>query len=60
MELCCSSNILGYMDIYRRKKSVRGATRGPRGWGAPRGVGRVGECSNFKKNPTHTQDHGDA
>ena len=20
----------------------------------------VGECSNFKKNPTHTQDHGDA
>ena len=24
---------LGYMSIYRRKKSVRGATRGPRGWG---------------------------
>ena len=22
------------MDIYRRKKSVSGATRGPRGWGA--------------------------
>ena len=21
---------------------------------------RVGECSNFKKIPTHTQDHGDA
>ena len=20
----------------------------------------VGECSNFKKIPTHTQDHGDA
>ena len=25
---------LGYMDLYRRKKSVRGATRGPRGWRA--------------------------
>ena len=24
----------GYMEIYRRKKSVRGATRGPRGWRA--------------------------
>ena len=23
-------------------------------------VGSVGERSNFKKNPTHTQDHGDA
>ena len=22
--------------------------------------GTVGERSNFKKNPTHTQDHGDA
>ena len=22
--------------------------------------GDVGERSNFKKNPTHTQDHGDA
>ena len=26
--------VLGYMGIYRRKKSVRGATRGPRGWRA--------------------------
>ena len=24
------------------------------------GVARVGERSNFKKIPTHTQDHGDA
>ena len=23
-------------------------------------TGSVGECSNFKKFPTHTQDHGDA
>ena len=23
-----------YVDIYRRRKSVRGTTRGPRGWGA--------------------------
>ena len=30
----------GYVDIYRRKKYVGGATRGPRGWRArPRGVG---------------------
>ena len=29
--------------------------------GAPRGVGApFGEHSNFKKFPTHTQDHGDA
>ena len=28
-DLLCSPIFLGYMDIYRRKKSVRGATRGP-------------------------------
>ena len=39
--LWSSPIILGYMGIYRRKKSVRGATRGPRGWGAPREVGRA-------------------
>ena len=32
-DLFCSPMFLGYMDIYMRKKSVRGATRGPRGWG---------------------------
>ena len=26
--------LLGYKSIYRRKKYVGGATRGPRGWGA--------------------------
>ena len=26
---------LGYNSIYRRRNQVRGATRGPRGWGAP-------------------------
>ena len=31
--LLCPWMFSGYMDIYRRKKSVRGATRGPRGWG---------------------------
>ena len=31
---------LGYVDIYRRKKYVGGATGGPRGWRArPEGVG---------------------
>ena len=29
----CSRMFSGYMSIYRRKKSVRGATRGPQGWG---------------------------
>jgi hypothetical protein len=33
-DLFCSPKVLGYMEIYRRKKSVRGATRGPRGWRA--------------------------
>ena len=32
--------VWGYVDIYRRKKYVGGATGGPRGWRAlPRGVG---------------------
>ena len=39
-DLFCSPMFLGYMDIYRRKKSVRGATRGPRGW-EPRGQARL-------------------
>ena len=38
-DLLCSSIVLGYMGIYRRKKSVRGATRGPRGWGRAQGAG---------------------
>ena len=38
-DLFCSPIALGYMDIYRRKKYVRGATRGPRGWRALPGVG---------------------
>ena len=35
-DLFCPLMFLGYMDIYiyRRKKSVRGATRGPRVWRA--------------------------
>ena len=33
-DLLCSSIVLGYMEIYRRKKYVRGATRGSRGWRA--------------------------
>ena len=36
-DLMSSPIVLGYMDIYRRKKSVRGATRGPRGWGHAQG-----------------------
>ena len=39
-DLLCSRMFLGYMEIYRQKKYVRGATRGLRGWRAlPRGVG---------------------
>ena len=33
-DLLCSRMFLGYIGIYRRKKYVRGATRGPRGWRA--------------------------
>ena len=33
-DLFYSPMFLGHMDIYRRKKSVGGATRGPRGWRA--------------------------
>ena len=40
-DLSYSPIVLGYMDIYRRKKYVRGATRGPRGWRARLGGGRV-------------------
>ena len=33
-DLLCSPIVLGYMYIYRRKKYVRGAMRGPQGWRA--------------------------
>ena len=36
-DLLCSPMFLGYMDIYRQKKSVMGATRGPPGWGRTQG-----------------------
>ena len=39
-DLLCSPIVLGYMEIYRQKKYVSGATRGPRGWGRAQG-GRV-------------------
>ena len=37
-DLLCSRMFLGYMEIYRQKKYVRGATRvegAPRGWARP-------------------------
>ena len=40
-DLLCSSIVLGYMEIYRQKKYVRGATRGPYGWRARPGDGRA-------------------
>ena len=33
--------VWGYVGIYRRKKYVGGATRGPQGWGVPGRVGRA-------------------
>ena len=40
-DILCSPVVLGYMEIYRRKKYVRGAPRGPRGGRArPRGWAR--------------------
>ena len=45
-DLLLSSMLLGYMQIYRRKKSVEGASRGPRegrvrpvGWACPLSCG---------------------
>jgi len=40
-DLSSYSMVLGYMGIYRQKKSVRGATRGPRDKGACLGGGRA-------------------
>ena len=37
----CSWMFSGYMSIYRRTKSVSGATRGPRGWGRAYPPGRA-------------------
>ena len=34
LDLSFSSMFLGYMGVYRQKKSVGGALRGPRGWRA--------------------------
>ena len=31
-DLLCSRMFLGYMEIYMRKKYIRGVTRGSRGW----------------------------
>ena len=36
-DLSSSSMFLGYVDLYRRKKSVGGASRGPGDRGEPRG-----------------------
>ena len=35
----CSWIFSGYGGIYRRRRSVRGATRGPRGWGRAHPLG---------------------
>ena len=40
-DLLCSRMFLGYMEIYRRKKYVRGATSGSRGWRARPGGGHA-------------------
>ena len=34
-DLLCVLEVLGYMETYRQKKHVRGATGAPRGRGAP-------------------------
>ena len=35
----CSLMVSVYVGIYRRKKSVGGAMRGPEGWGRAQGIG---------------------
>ena len=60
-DLLCSLMFLGYMDINRRKKSVRGATRGPRGWGRAQGGRRAslprGLLSCFLTSTPSPLDH---
>ena len=36
-DLFCVLEVLGYMELYRQKKHVKGATRAPRGRGRPPG-----------------------
>ena len=54
-DLLCSLVVLGYEGIYRRKKYVRGAKRGPRGWRVhPRGVGAPPTLWSLVSFPTCT------
>ena len=54
-DLSCSLVFLGYMDIYRRKKSVRGASRGPRdGRARPGGVRAPLSCGLLEDLMTRT------
>ena len=50
-DLLCSLVFLGYMEIYRRKKYVRGATRGPQGWRPCPGGGRAPLPRGFLEAP---------
>ena len=52
--LFCSLKFLGYMDLYRRKKSARGALRGPQGWRAHPGGGRPLPCGLLEAALTST------
>ena len=40
-DLLCVVEVLGYMELYRQKKHVRGAMRAPRGRGHAPGGGRA-------------------
>ena len=57
----CSWMFSGYMSIYRRKKSVRGAKRGPRGWGCAYTPGRAslprGLLASFLTSTPSLLDH---
>ena len=48
--------------VEKRRGSPTWAARPSPPWSEldKEGGGAVGERNNFKKNPTHTQDHGDA
>ena len=46
-DLLCSPKVLGYMDIYRRKKSVRGPRGAHEGGGRAQGVGRASPPRGF-------------
>ena len=52
--------IIEHLRIYGAKHTPGASPVGHKGGGRAHPPGAIRERSNFKKNPTHTQYHGDA